>query len=303
MLRLQGMALSAAAARWLETTTAARVLSVFDRACNLINQDEAVLALVTSARGMTPFALRVDGPDRPFENVTTHSPVHVARAEGRLDLGPLQVAFGAAERWEARPPWEAIGRLYSGPAEPAARLRQLADGVALEGSLLDLFRPKTAASPLDRSIQDRARAGATRLVGGLGAHDEVEAVAGVRALAGLGGGLTPAGDDFILGAMLAAWAGLYGAGAARLGPALVAAAAPRTTTLSAAYLKAAAAGECTAHWHALFAAQVRQDDGAVQAAVASLVSLGHTSGADALAGFLAIHYLAQTRASASRRSG
>ena len=136
-----------------------------------------------------------------------------------------------------------------------------------------------------------ARPGAAELVKGLHALDAARASAGARALAGVGGGLTPAGDDFIVGALLAAWAGLYGVGAETLGPGVVDAAAPRTTTLSAAYLRAAAHGECIVHWHTLVQALLHADEPGLRAAVQSLVSVGHTSGADALAGFLAVHYV------------
>jgi hypothetical protein len=129
-----------------------------------------------------------------------------------------------------------------------------------------------------------------RLVAGVARREVSDATAGAQTLAGLGGGLTPAGDDFIVGVLLAAWAGLYAPGAHMLAPSLAEAAAARTTTLSAAYLRAAAQGECIAHWHALFAALVQADGAALPAAVSALVSIGHTSGADALAGFLAVHY-------------
>jgi len=106
-------------------------------------------------------------------------------------------------------------------------------------------------------------------------------------LAGLGGGLTPAGDDFILGALLAAWAGLYGPSAPALAAGVAKAAAAATTTLSAAYVRAAARGECSAYWHRLFAALLQPQTGEAPAALAALLAVGHTSGADALAGFLA----------------
>jgi Protein of unknown function (DUF2877) len=63
-------------------------------------------------------------------------------------------------------------------------------------------------------------------------------------------------------------------------------AAPLTTTVSGAYLRAAAAGGASAPWHDLVEALVGEDDGAIEAAVARLTRIGHTSGADALAGFV-----------------
>jgi hypothetical protein len=175
--------------------------------------------------------------------------------------------------------------------EGLAQLAGLAAAVDLAGSLLDFYRSTSGGTSLSEAFLLMARQGAASLVAGLKERNEPLAAAGARALAGLGGGLTPAGDDFIVGAMLAAWAGLYGQGVEQLCPALAVAAAPRTTTLSAAYLHSAAAGECIAHWHTLFAAQQQGNFYNTQAAVRSLVSIGHTSGADALAGFLAVRLM------------
>ena len=52
---------------------------------------------------------------------------------------------------------------------------------------------------------------------------------------------------------------LIGAGAERQAAQIAEAAAPRTTTLSAAYLRAAARGECSAYWHSTFEALLKAD--------------------------------------------
>jgi hypothetical protein len=291
MAALSGVALAPAAAEWLRTTTQARLLNVFDRACNLINAEDAVLALVTSERGLTPFGLVVHASDRaPFHGLPAASPVRLTPSERCLALGPLRIDYRDALLWEAQPAWAAVAKAFADSPTALPRLSALAAETGLAGSLLDLFRPAAGTATLGPAMFQRAHAGARHLVAGLAAHAAGPAEAGAAALAGLGGGLTPAGDDFIVGALLAAWAGLYGAGAERLGPGIVAAAVPCTTTLSGAYLRAAAHGECTALWHTLFAALQRSDWPAAHTAVRALVSVGHTSGADALAGFLAVHY-------------
>jgi hypothetical protein len=107
-------------------------------------------------------------------------------------------------------------------------------------------------------------------------------------LAGLGHGLTPAGDDFLMGAMLRAWLAHPEPGP--LCRRLAAVAAPRTTTLSAALLQAAARGECSAAWHALLAALAAGDaadaGAALTTATRRVLAHGGTSGGDTLAGFL-----------------
>jgi hypothetical protein len=105
----------------------------------------------------------------------------------------------------------------------------------------------------------------------------------VSALIGLGPGLTPSGDDFLMGALAA----LAAVGQANIGAALgraVVVAAGRTSPLSASLLRAAAAGHVGENLHTMVAAIVAGDaDGAIDAAT----RIGHTSGWDALAGAVA----------------
>jgi hypothetical protein len=111
---------------------------------------------------------------------------------------------------------------------------------------------------------------------------------GVTRLAGLGTGVTPAGDDWLVGGTLAIWAVRPETEAESVGAHIAGTARPRTTPLSAAWLDAAARGECHEDWHALLDS-VRSGDGqAVRAAAAAIIRHGHTSGADALAGFVMV---------------
>ena len=103
-------------------------------------------------------------------------------------------------------------------------------------------------------------------------------------LAGLGRGLTPAGDDFLTGLML--WAWLSHSDPDSFCRSLLDVAAPRTTTLSAAFLRAATLGECSVSWHNLLAALSEGRDVEITTAVQKVLAHGATSGADTLAGFL-----------------
>jgi len=284
-MSLLALAMAPAAQAWLAQTTNARVLNAFERACNLVNAEGQVLAVVTSERGLTPFAVVVAASDRsPFRAVTAASAIHVQ--PGRLQVGPLEIDLADARLWDPVPDWPAIHQVFANPA-PLAELAALAAGRGPAGSLLELFEPVRQAPAQPSAVFSRACQGAFELVAGLRSGGTETAVAGARRLAGLGGGLTPAGDDFILGVLLASWAGLYGAGAERQAGPIVEAVAPRTTLLSAAYLRAAARGECSAYWHGLFAALLKADAAELRQALATLLAVGHTSGADALAGFLA----------------
>ena len=293
MADLAVLSLTPAARRWLAASTAARVLSTFDRACNLVNQDNAILTLVTSERRLTPFAMVVGGDDpTPFQAVSETSAVTVSVEQ--LLVGSLSVRIETSNVWDPVPDWKAIHQTF---AEHPTRLRELAQMVvelSLDGSLLGLYTPDPAhVAGLERAVRDRAWRGAVDLVRGLVIGMDQRINIGVKLLAGLGMGLTPAGDDFLVGVLLALWAGLYGEGRAEFAAAIAKGAAPLTTTLSAAYLHAAANGECLAYWHILFAAVRVGDAEVMRMAAKSLMTIGHTSGADGLAGFLAVYYLGE----------
>jgi hypothetical protein len=176
----------------------------------------------------------------------------------------------------------------AGRPERLDRALALALAIGKPGSLLEfLVRPVSLAGIFHSPpLEGQGGAWGGVLVHGLRSRSLDQALAGAHALAGLGGGLTPAGDDFIVGALLAAWAGLLGDGAEALTGPIAEAAVARTTTLSGAYLRAAAQGACTEHWHRVFAALTADDDAVLEAALRRLLAVGHTSGADALAGFL-----------------
>ena len=102
-------------------------------------------------------------------------------------------------------------------------------------------------------------------------------------LLGLGSGLTPSGDDVLAGYLAAAAA--YGLRVDELRTFVRTEAPRRTTTLSAALLRHAAAGEAIPEVCRLLLAL---DDGTgIDDALAGLLRVGHTSGAALAAGVLA----------------
>jgi hypothetical protein len=282
------LAAAPAAREWLAHTRSARVLNVFGRACNLVNPTGDVLSLVCGERGLTPFALLLPAALPPLFSCLSESSLVRVEA-GRLRVGPLTIAWTAAQSWNPAPDWAALRRLFANEAV-AAGLAVEVNGQPGRGSLLELFGATTDDG--QGGLADRLRSGAQVLVEGLSHRDDGLAIEGAHTLAGVGGGLTPAGDDFMTGVLLAVWAGLYGPGLEPLAKPVAEAAAGRTTTLSGAYLRAAARGECSAPWHALFEALLADEPAARRRALAALLAVGHTSGGDGLAGFLAQYFLA-----------
>jgi hypothetical protein len=145
--------------------------------------------------------------------------------------------------------------------------------------------PGVSESSLSRELQDRLEAEFNHLFLGIADHDLDMIKRSATRLAGLGQGITPDGDDIMLGALLATWMTKSGTFANELGEAIVEAAADRTTPISQAWLMAAASGECTEHWHSLLnAIRTMSKDEFLQGAL-QIYRQGHSSGWSGLRGF------------------
>jgi hypothetical protein len=269
------------------------VLHVFAGACNLINDRDEILSLVCEKLDLGPFGMLAPGSAAPFNRwLKQDTPVQVG-PEAIL-LGDHFLSFRRSQQWDPRIPWERL-RASSGPVlARLPRLVELVHSHSPENSLAWLVVEEVASSyqsmeaPPSEILQHvlaAARAPAASLCRGIVYHDLDAVRSGAYALAGLGGGLTPAGDDYLVGASLAAWL-LYPAGWARsVAETILNAAARRTNRLSAAWLRGAARGEAGLRWHLLLEALTAPDLDGLEEAVLELLSVGHTSGADALGGF------------------
>lgn len=262
-----------------------RVLAIFKCACDLITHDGEVVAVVLPQIGDGPLNIVVDEATDLFAGIGPGAKVTLDG--NQLQLGRLGVDLGEATVWEPRPEWDRLRARRAVIAPRAPLLRAICVRHAPAGSLLKLLSDRLPDDIPAGPVLSAAQKAAENLRDGWkGNLDKLEA--GTMGLAGLGGGLTPAGDDFLAGTMLRAW--LTQPTPRALCRALLKVAAPRTTMLSASFLQAAARGECSAPWHALLAVMGDEPNSAVEAritaAVQKILSHGATSGADSLAGFL-----------------
>ena len=261
-----------------------RVHSVFARACNV---ESGELLLTIGAPGIG------DGP-------TT---LVLAR-----DAGDLRRRFTVGERVAARDGWIRSARvelelagarvwqpLERGPRVPHAELdaRLRAVGACLAA------RRARQANVLDRDAAPVAAA----LAAACASLDLARASAAVDRLIGWGEGLTPAGDDFIVGLLAALADATTDANAAHHDAAdaptrrvefraalaaRVVAATTRTTAIAAHALRLAARGAWSEPIDRLLVALCHGDDGrAADAAVAHLLAFGASSGADTASGIVA----------------
>ncbi len=258
---------------------AGRVLSVHGVVCNLIDDERDVITLLTPSVPEGPFSITLD---TSFDGLAVGDP---ARADAhQLVVGVLEVGLGGASIWEPRPDWPHLRR---GGRSIRAGFAAFDDWTssAIWGGLARVTGADQypEGKPTFMARLARGKEAYSRLIlEGLGGERHDSLVQGARLLAGLGPGGTPAGDDFLVGVMAAIW--LLGDEAHAL--AIAQTAAPRTSALSAAFLRAAGRGEFIAPWHALLEALAVSDLVQVEKAAMQVESFGASSGADALDGFI-----------------
>lgn len=259
----------------------AQVLSSFEYACNLVTPHCDVVAVVTPQIGNGPLNIVVEDNGQFLARIPPKTPVRLENYQ--LFIGDLQIDLTRAPEWNPQPEWDRLRNKYGVILSCLQYLTQLGQNYAPAASLLaELGKPVTD-NRLKEAILAAIQIAGEDLQEGWTGNQEKLREAGSK-LAGLGFGLTPAGDDFLTGAMLWTWLAHPNPGACC--NALLQGAAPRTTTLSAAFLRAAARGECDNWWHTLLVALSEGSHARITAAAQMVLARGATSGADALAGFL-----------------
>jgi hypothetical protein len=236
--------------------------------------------------GNGPFNIVVDDPDDLVGlPIQAHADYGLTLTRDGLYLDTFSIDLQRAQTWEPRPDWGIIRRQRDRIRSNLPHVREL---VARDGTssafapLLGLSGPRDSLSEL---VLHRTRAAVEDLRAGWAGKLE-RLLRGASRLAGLGAGLTPAGDDFLVGLVLWSWVAHPMPG--QFCRDLLSASAARTTALSAAFLRAAGRGECSAPWQALLSALQATDLESIQVAVREILHRGATSGADALLGFLCL---------------
>lgn len=244
-----------------------RVLGVFNRACNLIDDTrQRLIALVLPEVGNGPFAVVVPGLPGLFDSLEPGLPVQGNRHH--LSAGSWRISLQDAKVWEPVLP------APSAPPNPDYVLEAVAPYAGWSS-----FDETTEAGKRTAQLARQSAGQLVRAIAGPKPGPALETA--VAQLAGLGGGLTPAGDDYLLGVMAALWL----TGQPALSTRMVKIARPRTHALSRAFLEAAARGQFIEPWHALARAWFAGNRQAIAAAVGQIARFGATSGVDALAGF------------------
>jgi hypothetical protein len=262
------LSLAPAVHTWLADSRHPRILHIFDSTCNLINERREVLSIVTPQIGNGPFNLVVENEVLFSEHLSLESPVSISA--NQLNPGQLIINLAGAKLWDPGPDWD---RLHSNRDFVTSQLTKL---------------PIIAKHPFGTNYSSPILEFSNPLTSSLANADLSSSIAAAKKLAGLGIGLTPAGDDFIMGALYAAWI-IHPREIARvLAHEIAESAAGLTTSLSAAWIRSAGRGEAGELWHELFEALTAGAESDIQRSVEQILSIGETSGADALAGFFGV---------------
>ena len=279
MPSINAISLAPAVTEWLTNSRHARILHVFDQACNLINERGQVLSVVTPQIGNGPFNLVIENEICFSEYMDLESPISTSLDQ--LSLGTLTINTVNARLWSPLPDWE---QLYMKRDEILNQLRSLP---------LAIYRARDSDRNFgvfahSHSTTDHLQSLTANLASAVADANVPACCIFASQLAGLGIGLTPAGDDFILGAVLAAWFIHPTETASLLAKETTNTAAPLTTSLSATWLRSAGKGEAGILWHNFLEALAAHHPMHIQEALDKINAVGETSGADALAGFIGV---------------
>jgi len=288
----------------------ARALAVFEQACDLVTHDGEVVGLVSPQIGDGPLNIVVDGAAGLFVGIGAGMPValELEPEKERLWVGGLGVELGEAMVWGLGSATGSACRDCALPSAPADHLQAprphwQPPGADHLQAPRPHWQPPGAAGGCSAPARWRARqghplhgpGGRRGAAGGLGRRPRT--AAGGSGWTGWPGRrsyarwrrLSRRRDALGLAGLPCPLPPLPRPGRGGRSP-LVEVAALRTTTLSAAFLRAAARGECNASWHTLLAALSErpgeEKETKITAVVQEVLAHGATSGADSLAGFL-----------------
>lgn len=255
------------------------VHSAFERAINLQSPATGLVTLACRSVGNGPWTLLVNADRLPAGAARVNDPV---RGDGRL----LVVGDGLLLRLAGAGEWR--GRLPVYPADEStlmSNLRAMRTLLQHEGKPGGLLGTTPSAGRFAMAASQLLRRETRRLSVALTRGDARRAQAHARAIVGLGPGLTPSGDDFLVG-MLAVLNVPGHPGGSHL-PAVVEAicgAAGSTNDISFAALSRAVTGAVPQPLIDLIEAVMRGAGADLAAAVRRVLQIGSSSGTDIACG-------------------
>jgi hypothetical protein len=290
----------------------AAVHSVFRAAMNLRLGANQLITILAASEADLPQGIRVEAPD-DFSFEIFHAGEPATCRDGNLRLASLTIDLRGARRWKCDLPslqFDPTNPTVSaswGSAWKALNARQIESNADILAENLVRFAeskspdfdaktgdPSTGSGQvfaLRQSVAERAGDALRGLVEATRQDDLPRADSSVRALIGLGSGLTPSGDDLLVGFIAGLWCSIQNQNerarfVSNLGDAIIRHSS-QTNEISRAYLHHAAQGQVSSLLANLAEAICAgwDSDRLLQVAEAAM-RVGHTSGMDAVAGLL-----------------
>src|SRR6478735_4678005 len=103
---IRALSITPAVHDWLANTRRPHILHVFDKACNLINEQSEVLSIVTPQIGNGPFNAVLAGQILISENLRVESPVSILNDQ--LIIGEIDISLSDAKCWSPCPDWQRL---------------------------------------------------------------------------------------------------------------------------------------------------------------------------------------------------
>lgn len=205
----------------------------------------------------------------------------VTGTAGRLSIprAGFTIDVAGARQWSASLPATAACNPGRALRRRVGTARALAGAAAPRGG----FAPLLGDGRIDGDFAAAARPRVAALAAAVQNSQVATAAEAASSLIGLGPGLTPSGDDLLVGLL----AGLEAAGyplRSALATSIARHARDRTTRIGAAVLANAARGQFAERLHDVIVAVARPDAGGLPRAIERAMAYGATSGADTLVG-------------------
>lgn len=308
--RVPVVMLGRVAAEVLTKACDGRVLAVFPRSLYVRFEDGELVCVGGRDFGGSPLDVACalpDVSDWDAMGIAPETAAAIGPADATLEIGRVRLAFADAPVWPSPRPPALVDRASLGAG--LDRLAVAVERKFRDDGLADLIPALSRSLACTRRYRgDRLLLGkALPEIGALTRWLESEVAGGgepvpdVTGLIGLGPGLTPSGDDFLSGALVALRFLGYDDAADRLARAVLPAAHGRTGCIARAYLCCAARGMASQPLFDVLDHLVGHPNPGLEGALVRVDEVGHSSGWDGLSGAVAVCAAVAGRSHASGR--
>ena len=273
--------------------------SIFHHACNVSLESDALLTLVSSEKGNLSQGIRLGTPPKfTFLNqLRVGQPIACRGGILRISGSELSVDLRTASLWHIDLKGLRVDLHQRDTAQAWAvawlelEKHRRGNGISAMIAAIPAPRQNSVTSHVIKTLVERAVQTVPALIDATGNLQVDGAITAIRPLIGLGSGLTPSGDDFIVGYLAGLWS-TAGSDSSRLRflsflGAWLSQAAAGTNAISRTYIKSAVNGnvsEPIATLAQLFGQAKSLDS--VREATRTALQVGNTSGTDGVQGLL-----------------